>query len=164
MADRILVVDDEKTVLEALVRSLELEGYSVEGARNATEALVKCDDHFDLVILDFIMPGMNGIELLARIRQKIPTIRSIVLSGKLPLDSDEKQIAADLNARVEADEYLHKPVGDQKLVATVKALLAKDPTDNWQEIARRVTDGKKSRLAEARDAARSLKQMRKKHD
>lgn len=162
MPYRLLIIDDERVILDGLARSLRLEGYHVETAQNAQEALEKSEDHFDLTILDFVMPGMNGIELLARIRQKIPTIRSIILSGKLPVNADEKTIAADLKISVEADEYLHKPVSDERLVATVKNLLAKNPTDDWQEIGKRVTDGKISRLASARQAAKSLNQLRKK--
>jgi CheY-like chemotaxis protein len=161
MPDRILIVDDERLVLEGWARSLELEGFVVEAAQTPEEALNKCEEHFDLVLLDFLMPRMNGVELLARIRKKLPLIRSVVVSGKLDISADEKQITDDLKATVEADAYLHKPVADEKLVATIRDLLAKEPSHDWQKIAQRVTDARRVTLSQAKEAAAKLKKLRR---
>ena len=160
MPYRILVVDDEPLVLDALARSLELEGYSVERARTPQQALDKCDEHFDLVLLDFLIPGMNGVELLARIRRQLPMIRSIVVSGKLELSADEKQISLDLKTSIEADVYLHKPVSDERLVSTVLDLLTDQPSQDWQKIGQRITDGQRPTLKNAKEAAAKLRKLR----
>jgi CheY-like chemotaxis protein len=162
MPHRILVVDDEPLVLDAWARSLELEGFVVEKARSAEEALKKCDEDFDLVLLDFLMPGGNGIELLARMRKKLPLIRSVVVSGKLDLASDEAEISRDLKSSVEADVYLHKPVADDKLVATIKELVAEKPDEDWRVIAKRFSNGQQVTVEGAKAAAKKLKDLRKK--
>ena len=69
MPNRILIVDDEKLVLAGFKTALELEGYRVWTSQNAKAALALVQEaSFDLIVLDFIMPGMDGLELLARIR------------------------------------------------------------------------------------------------
>jgi DNA-binding NtrC family response regulator len=87
----ILVVDDERDVLEALARALKLAGHNVTKATTATEAISVARDHsFDLVILDYIMPSMSGIALLNKIRVLQPTIRSIIVSGKIDSQLSEE--------------------------------------------------------------------------
>ncbi len=134
----------------------------MERAQSAGEALKKCDEDFDLVLLDFLMPGGDGIELLARIRKRIPAIRSVIVSGKLDEAADETQITSDLRSSVEADVYLRKPVADDKLVETINHLLAEEPGEDWQAIARRVTSGQRVTIDDARTAAQKLKGLRKK--
>ena len=162
MPHRILIVDDEPLVLDGWARSLELEGFIVEKAQSAAEALRKCDEDFDLVLLDFLMPGGNGVELLARIRKKIPAIRSVIVSGKLDESAEEAQIASDLKSSVEADVFLRKPVADTKLVETINHLLAENPGEDWKVIGRRVATGQRVTIDDARTAAQKLKGFRKK--
>src|SRR6185295_11148677 len=112
----ILIVEDERTVLRALARAMRLAGYKVEGAETADAAISLCDEHtFDLVILDYLMPSMKGLELLTRIRRVQPLVRSILISGKLDSEFDEDTLAADLRRSVEVDVYLHKPVPPKRL-------------------------------------------------
>lgn len=162
MPHRILVVDDEPLVLDGWARSLQLEGYVVETARSSAEALQKCEEDFDLVLLDFMMPGGNGVELLARIRKKIPAIRSVIVSGKLDEVGDEAEIASDLKSNVEADAYLRKPVADDKLVGTIHDLLVEDPAQDWQAIAKRISSGQRITIEDAKATAQKLKRLRKK--
>ena len=161
---RIMIVDDDVQPLTAYARTLRLAGYTVWTARTAEAALALCDEHsFDLVILDFLMPSMDGIELLTRIRRRRPLVRAIIVSGKIDDSVDEQQIAKALQAAdVEAHAYLHKPVTNERLRETVAHLLVQNRPGTWREIAQDVVRGKKARLKIAKRAGRELKKLKKK--
>ena|SRR5207245_8698446 len=81
-AVRILVIDDEPAVVDILVTCLREEGYGALGAETSDEGLkLAIVSRPELVLLDIALPGMNGIELLKRIRSIIPTTRAIMVSG-----------------------------------------------------------------------------------
>lgn len=161
---KILIVDDEKLQRDSWERALRLEGYSVSTAPGAEEALKKCDEHsFDLVILDFIMPGMDGLELLQRIRKRLPLVRSIIISGKLDEEVGEADVSTMLQETVEATLYLHKPVSNERLKASIEELLSTHPSEkSWQDIAKMAIDAKKAKIRSAKDASRNLRKLVKK--
>lgn len=167
-AHRILIVDDEPDVRRAFARTLKLAHFLPTEAASADEALERCDEHtYDVVILDFMMPEMNGIELLARIRRRQPFIRSIVISGKLDRRRDEREIARELREAVEADSYLHKPVSNDTLVETVRELLPSNGVQDWKALAARVETSRAGTIKAANEAAKTLKKHtkdRKKRD
>lgn len=157
----ILVVDDEVEVLEALARALRIAGHTVSKASNASDAITFCRDHsFDVVVLDYIMPSMSGIELLNRIRTYQPTVRSVIVSGKIDAQVSEEALAAELRERIEADAYLHKPLDNTRLVNTINDLVSKDQTLTWKEIAERNVSAKKSK-AEVKEAERSIRRFKR---
>lgn len=157
----ILVVDDEADVLEALARALRLSGHTVNTANTAAKALALCEDHsFDIAVLDYIMPTMSGIELLNEIRRYIPTIRSVIVSGKIDAQVSEEAVSAELRNRIEADAYLHKPVDNPRLLETIKPLVDKVESRSWVEIAERNVNAKK-RKADVKSAEHSLRQLRR---
>jgi CheY-like chemotaxis protein len=157
----VLVVDDELDVLEALGRALRIGGYTVSIAANSADALKLCADHsFDVVVLDYIMPSMSGIELLNRIRKYQPTIRSVIVSGKLDAQVSEESVSVELRDRIEADAYLHKPVDNPKLLETVKSVLSKDEKRSWTEVAERNLNAEK-RNADVKETERSLRRIRR---
>ncbi len=157
----ILVVDDEIDVLEALARALRIAGYTVSKADKADDAIRLCADHsFDVVVLDYIMPSMSGIELLNKIRACQPTIRSIIVSGKIDAQLSEDTLAAELRDRIEADAYLHKPLDNPRLVNTVNELLSKDETRNWAEVAERHLNAKKP-SADVKEVEQSLRRLKR---
>jgi len=134
----VLVVDDETDVLNALARSLRLDGHEVTRAGTAADAIAAAREHpFELVVLDYIMPTMSGVELLNRLREVIPAIRSILVSGKLDSDVAEEDLAADLRDLVEVDLYLHKPVETAKLLESVRILLNESVEKDWKSLAKR---------------------------
>jgi CheY-like chemotaxis protein len=162
MPPRILIVDDERNVLRAWARALRLEGYRVSTASTAREALDLADEHvFDVVVLDFLMPSMTGLELLTRLRRKIATIRSVVISGKIDKKITAEQLTSQLRDAVEADVYLHKPVSNKTLVDTVTQLTEKAP-GNWKEFAEKVGSARASKIGKARETAKELKKDIKK--
>ncbi len=114
---RILVVDDDPEILSVVRRGLAYEGYTIDTAADGTEALTKAREREpDLVILDIMMPGIDGIEVAKRLRQ----------GGDIPiLMLTAKGTVADKVAGLEsgADDYLVKPFAFDELLARVKALL-----------------------------------------
>ena len=114
---RILVVDDDPEIVSFVRRGLAYEGYTVDTAGDGTEALTKARNREpDLVILDIMMPGLDGIEVAKRLRQ----------GGDVPiLMLTAKGTVADKVTGLEsgADDYLVKPFAFDELVARVKALL-----------------------------------------
>ena len=113
----ILVVDDEPHIVEAVSMNLELEGYQVSGASNGYEALEKLTKELpDLVILDVMMPEMDGFESLRKIREVSATpVILLTVRG----EEVDKVKGLDLGA----DDYVTKPFSPRELVSRVKALL-----------------------------------------
>lgn len=115
----VLVVDDEVNTTIMLQHIFEREGYSVERVSNGFEALEAARDHQpDLILLDILMPGMNGFEVLQRLRQdpltdKIPTIM-VTANAREPSD-----VARGLT--LGADDYLYKPFAPQELLARAQS-------------------------------------------
>jgi len=120
----VLVVDDENTLRDFVRRNLEVRGYTVVTSSNGLEALALFNtQNVDLVILDLMMPRMDGLETTRRIRQR-STVPIIILTA---LDEESDKIKAfDLGA----DDYLTKPFGVGELLARVKAVLRRS---RWTE-------------------------------
>jgi DNA-binding response OmpR family regulator len=118
---RILVVDDEEGVRAGLCWSLRLSGYQVDEASSGPQALASLlQNTFDLILLDIRMPSMDGVELMARVRQQQPDLAIVVLTGHATVDSAVAAVKAG------ASDYLLKPVSIQDLQAAVsKALQAR---------------------------------------
>src|SRR6185312_11591396 len=118
-AVKILVVDDERAVRESLRRALELEGYEIELAGDGGEALSTLgdDEQPDAVILDVLMPGIDGLEVCRRLRAMGSHVPVLMLTAR---DEVENRVAG-LDAG--ADDYVTKPFALEELLARVRALL-----------------------------------------
>ena len=116
---RVLVVDDERAVRDSLRRALELEGYEVELAADGAEALYRLESNGqpDAVILDVLMPGVDGLEVSRRLRSKGNTVPILMLTARTEVESR----VAGLDAG--ADDYLAKPFALEELLARLRALL-----------------------------------------
>ncbi len=113
----VLVVDDEKSLREFVRRNLEVRQFEVLTAANGLEALAQFQQHpIDLVILDVMMPYMDGLETIRRIRKQ--SLTPIIVLSALGEESDKIQ-ALNLGA----DDYLTKPFGVGELLARVQAVL-----------------------------------------
>lgn len=120
MAYKILVVDDEADVVEMLKKRLLKEGYEVVVAFDGQEALLRVvADNPDVVLLDLMLPKLNGFEVLKQIRQKfINKWRPvIIISAKTELDSIKE--CYDL----EADLYLNKPCAIENILRGIKTMI-----------------------------------------
>ncbi|NLJ41034.1 MAG: response regulator transcription factor [Clostridiales bacterium] len=116
MQKRLLVVDDEPAIIKGLRFSLEQDGYSIEEAHDGQEAVDKfMANNFDLVILDVMLPGLDGFEVLQRIREK-STTPVLMLTAK---GEDMDKI---LGLEYGADDYLTKPFNILELKARIKAI------------------------------------------
>jgi DNA-binding NtrC family response regulator len=122
---RILVVDDDKAVRAALGVNLRKAGYEVTLCRSAHEALAALEERaFDLMLTDVAMPGMSGLELLAKLRAKWPKVRIVVMTGYGSVPD------AVATMKAGADDYIIKPISREELLVIVeravqeKALLA----------------------------------------
>jgi two-component system, OmpR family, copper resistance phosphate regulon response regulator CusR len=114
---RILVIEDERKIAKALKEGLEAESWSVEVARNGEEGFFLANSQaFDLMILDVMLPGRNGLEILAALRARGPRVPVLLLTAK---DSVEDRVRG-LDAG--ADDYLVKPFAFPELLARVRAL------------------------------------------
>jgi two-component system, OmpR family, alkaline phosphatase synthesis response regulator PhoP len=115
---KILVVDDEKDLCEILQFNLESEGYEVETANSAEEALKKSLGDFNLILLDVMMGGMSGFKAADTIRkQKQLDIPIIFITAK----SSENDMLTGFN--IGADDYIEKPFSVKEVIARVKAVL-----------------------------------------
>jgi two-component system, OmpR family, response regulator MprA len=117
---RILVVDDERAVRESLQRALELEGYDIELAADGREALTRLENgepQPDAVILDVLMPVVDGLEVCRRLRRSGNRVPVLMLTAR---DEIENRVAG-LDAG--ADDYVPKPFALEELVARIRALL-----------------------------------------
>jgi two-component system response regulator RegX3 len=116
-APRLLVVDDEDAILEFVSFNLRKEGYDVTVAHDGDEALALADKrHFDLVVLDIMLPGVDGFEVCRRLRAR----------GDVPvlfLSARDTELDKVVGLEIGGDDYLAKPFGIRELQARVKALL-----------------------------------------
>ena len=117
---RILLVDDEEDILEFVSYNLQREGFRVYSARNGVEAIEMAGKvKPDLVILDVMMPEMDGIAACEEIR-KLPSCKNVVIAFLTARGEDYSQIAG---FEAGADDYITKPVRPKVLISRVKALL-----------------------------------------
>ena len=128
MAKRILVVDDETRYLRLLEANLQPEGYEITTAMNGEDALEKFSaEHIDLVLLDIMMPIMDGFTTCQRIRQ-FSQVPIIILTAKG--SENDKVRGLDLGA----DDFLVKPFSINELLARVRAVLRRsEPIEGTQE-------------------------------
>jgi len=127
---KILVVDDERAVRDSLRRALELEGYAIELAGDGREALYRLDGDAqpDAVILDVLMPGLDGLEVCRRIRAGGSAVPVLMLTAR---DAVENRVEG-LDAG--ADDYVTKPFALEELLARVRALLRRTADDGDEKL------------------------------
>jgi two-component system response regulator MprA len=122
---KILVVDDERAVRDSLRRALELEGYEIELAADGNEALARLEsaDEPDAVILDVLMPGVDGLEVCRRVRSAGKKLPVLMLTARTEVEDR----VAGLDAG--ADDYVVKPFALEELLARLRALLRRTGDD-----------------------------------
>jgi len=126
MSKQILVVDDDELVLVALVELLSPKGYRVSTALGGPQALEKIEkDRFDLLILDIIMPQMDGYQLCQRIRamERYSEIPIIMLTAKSGEEDKERGLEAGANL------FLPKPISPQRLLEMIESTIEKGQSE-----------------------------------
>ncbi len=118
MSSRILIVEDDAAIRLGLKRSLEFEGFHVELARDGEEAIQRAfDKKPDLIVLDLMLPKVNGFEVCRTVRKYDSTIPIVILSAKG--DEGDKVLGLELGA----DDYVTKPFSIRELTARIKTAL-----------------------------------------
>jgi len=117
---KILLVDDEKEFVETLSERMEMRDLESDIALNGEEALQMVEDEApDVMVLDLKMPGIDGMEVLRKVRKAYPDVQVIMLTGH-GSEKDEEEAR-----RLGAFEYLQKPTGVDKIVQTIKRAFKK---------------------------------------
>lgn len=121
MKTKVLIVDDEKDIIEILQYNLENEGFEVITAYDGAEAVLKLSEHPDLIILDIMMPKMDGFQACRQIRETkgFELVPVIFLTAK----SSELDEIKGLN--LGADDYIQKPISPKLLIARINSNLRK---------------------------------------
>ena len=116
---KILVVDDERAVRESLRRALELEGYEIDLAADGQEALdrLESDAQPDALVLDVLMPGVDGLEVARTIRRAGNRVPILMLTARTQVEDRVEGLDAG------ADDYVTKPFALEELLARLRALL-----------------------------------------
>lgn len=117
--EKILIIEDDKTILMGLKDDLEFEGFKVSSAMDGKEGLKKAlDGNFHLIILDILLPGLNGFEVCKKLRESGIDTPILMLTAAKTEEMD-KVTGLELGA----DDYVTKPIGSREMVARVKAIL-----------------------------------------
>lgn len=120
MARKILVVDDEAVLVETIAYNLEQSGYRVTTASDGNSALQAArTEHPDLIILDIMLPGMDGLEVCRQLRRESSTATTPIIMLTAKGDEIDKVVGLEVGA----DDYVTKPFGRRELLARVRALL-----------------------------------------
>lgn len=115
---RILVVEDETDLQEAIVEGLRMDGYAVDGCDDGAEAYeLIYVENYDLVILDLNLPGMDGLEVLKKIRKEKQDLKILILSARSSVSDVVKGLDSGAN------DYLAKPFDFEELEARIRCLL-----------------------------------------
>src|SRR3989344_8637639 len=127
---KILLVEDEEKLASALKRGLEMQGYTVDIVADGKKALTRVSLHradYDVVILDLMLPSMDGYEICKEMRTRNVTVPILVLTARAETETKVRLLLAG------ADDYLVKPFSFAELTARLRALLRR-PTESLPEV------------------------------
>jgi len=146
---KILVVDDDESIRKSLTAVLRDEGYAVDVAASGGEAIRKSEETvYNLALIDIKLPDMEGIDILTRMKDTVPKVRKIIMTG---FPSVQNAIAA-VNRK--ADAYLVKPVEVEKLLGTIREQLKLQENEK-QYNEQKVTEFIETRVRELEKTATS---------
>jgi two-component system, OmpR family, response regulator MprA len=127
---KILVVDDERAVRDSLRRALELEGYEIDLAENGRQALDRLDSEPepDALVLDVLMPGVDGLEVCRTLRRKGSRLPVLMLTARTQVEDRVEGLDAG------ADDYVTKPFALEELLARLRALLRRSGNGTGEKL------------------------------
>lgn len=132
-AQRILVVDDEQSITEFVGYALKKEGFQADVVDNGEAALAMAQkNHYDLFVLDIMLPGIDGYELCRR-------LRTITTAPVLFLSARDTELDKVVGLEIGGDDYLAKPFGVRELIARVRALLRRSQGAEFGSAANEIT-------------------------
>ena len=122
---KILVIEDEARILSFLARGLEAEGYRVEGASDGRDGLARAvQEEWDLVLLDLMLPGLDGLDVLDALHRRRPELPVLILSARADLPTKLRGF------ELGASDYVSKPVALDELLARVRVQLRRSHPDD----------------------------------
>lgn len=126
---RILIAEDDRAAREALARALELEGYGVEAVADGADALAAfANEQPDLLLLDVMMPSVDGLAVCRRIRADGNTLPILILTART--ETSDRVVGLDAGA----DDYMPKPYDLEELLARIRALLRRTNSFNGESL------------------------------
>ena len=129
MKERILIIEDEENIARVLQLELEFEGYEIDVAHTGPDGLIKYrEQEWNLILLDLMLPGLNGLDVLRRIRATEANTPVILLTAKD--DVEDKVAGLDLGA----NDYVTKPFEIDELLARIRAALRFSPRMETQQV------------------------------
>jgi DNA-binding response OmpR family regulator len=124
----ILVIEDDRSLRDGLVLNFELHGYRVDAAANGEEGMRKAFDLSpDLIVLDIMLPGWSGLDILNELRERNENVPVLILSARGSTDQKVEGL------KIGADDYLAKPFELRELLARVEAMLRRSGVDQTPE-------------------------------
>jgi two-component system NtrC family response regulator len=154
---RVLLIDDEEELIEYLSKRLLKEGFTVRAVTSGKVALEAVDEEdFDVAVVDLKMPGMDGIEVQERIKQRRPFLQTVVLTGH-----GSFQAALD-SGKQDAFRFLNKPVDHEELVNTLREAAAEKSRESLARF-REETIEITSSGGTPRDIVQRVEALRKKY-
>jgi len=152
---KVLLIDDEQTLLEYLSKRLLKEGFTVKATFSGEEALeVAANNFFDVAVVDLKMPGMDGVETQKRLKEIQPLIQCIVLTGHGSIDT------ALESGQQDAFKYLLKPIDYENLVETIKEAAKKKEEVQATKFKEQVEEIYRSGMG-AKGIKKAIKELRK---
>jgi DNA-binding response OmpR family regulator len=156
---KILLVEDEQKLAQALTKGLGLEGYTVDTIGDGKKALTRISLHrsdYDLIILDLMLPSMDGHEICKQVREWNITVPILVLTARAETDTKVQLLESG------ADDYLVKPFSFAELVARVRALMRR-PTESLPETLKiadiELNPGERRVMREGKEIPLTLKEF-----
>ena len=160
---RILLVDDEPDVRLMLRDALKLRGHSVNMASGSDQALkLAKDNNYEVAIIDYVLPGKRGLDLLQELRGLQPFLRSIIISGQIDHEVlDAVELEKQLKEQIAADRYLPKPISTDGLNRAIQEVLSMAADVDWQQMAAAAVAGQEVSRKQVKAMDRSLRKARK---
>ncbi|MEM2259946.1 MAG: response regulator [Candidatus Methanomethylicaceae archaeon] len=118
MKGRILVIDDDPDIREGISEILRNSGYEVDAVETATEAIKKSEENvYHIAFIDIVLPDMNGIEVLKKLKDRIPKTRKVIITGYATLENAVEALNLGANA------YLIKPVKPEDIIKITEKMM-----------------------------------------
>jgi two-component system nitrogen regulation response regulator NtrX len=161
---RLLLVDDEPDIRQMLHDGLVLRGHDVHLAGSADEALRLAKvTSFEVAIIDYVLPGKRGLELLQELRAVNPFLRAIIISGQIDHDVlSTRELESQLQERIAADKYLPKPASIEALSQAVKDVLQPADEGNWETLAKEAVQAQDVKRRDVQEMDRVLRKNQRK--
>jgi DNA-binding NtrC family response regulator len=147
-----------------LLAALKRKGHKVDIAASAEEATkLAASRNYDIAVIDYVLPGKRGLDLLHEMRRRHPFLKSIIISGQIDHDVlDAGEVEKQLSERIAADRYLPKPTTIESLERAIQEISKPAEDGNWQKMAADAVAAKRVKGKHVKDMDRALRKARRK--